>query len=198
MFQCATSREDHPDWSDFQSVFSCFLCRSSDCPKSPATYESQYNAYISCFREIREEPLKVTHYGRQECYVQCDESGVHPEQVDRLCNRIHDAKHSSYALNLPRDALVARAGGDPNSHGSYYAAHFAPMSNVLVELLLPWLRAEKDKLKVALEEALDKGRGEKKKSVFMLFKVLLKPSILWWLLLLQWPQLALGTRTTIS
>ena len=147
--------EPHPVFTQFTTLFGAFLCRASldSGAQRSATYASQRNAFEGFFKQLEFDPPVKTHYGRGEAYITCDELGVHPEQVDRLANRIHDAKHNSYATNFPRDALVAIAGGDHQYQSAFCVTHLLPMDMSVVEEALPWIKDEREKLQSAVAEA---------------------------------------------
>jgi len=160
-------KEKSPDFDDFRTMFAAKLCRSSQSHSHSASYESQLEAFTALWKCLDVTPQEKKHYGRGAAHVNLDERNVLPEFVDRLANRLHDAKHSSYALNLPRDALLGSAAfpGDVKNHACYNPPHTSvEISDDAIFELLPWLRAERAKLDAALRAAEGLSFEEKKKA----------------------------------
>ena len=167
VYRWQVSKERCPNFGDFTTMFAAKLCRSSQSCTHSASYESQLDAFKALWKCLDVAPQEKTHYGRGAAHVNLDERNVLPEFIDRLANRLFDAKHSSYTLNLPRDALLGSAAcpGDVRNHACYNPPHTSvQISDDALFELLPWLKAERAKLHAALLEAEGMSFAEKKKA----------------------------------
>lgn len=104
-----------------------------------------------------------------------DLNNVPPAQVDRIANRVNDAKHNSYALNLPVKALSERGGGSPDNTRDKRGAHVQLLADesflslvhdFIFKEVAPWLLTEKTNLDEALAAAArtkcKKEKGKRK------------------------------------
>ena len=162
IFRWQIQREPHPVFIDYTTLFRVYLYKSSITNAVSMSYKVMHAAFTSFFKYLGVVVSSVTHYGRHEAYQDMDLNNVSTAQVDRLANRVHDAKANSYALNLPLQALSERGGGCPDATKDKRGAHVDLLSDeefcshveeFILDDVAPWLRTEKVNLAAAVAEA---------------------------------------------
>ena len=173
IYRWQIAKEDHPDFTDYTTLFGCHLYRSPTDMSKSVSYETMRNIFTAFFKFLKCVVNAVTHYPRHEAYQEMDANGVRAEDVDRLANRVKDAKSNSYALNLPVPSVAERGGRRLDDLNGPGPAHMQALplvtSEHLNELTQGWILEEMRKVEEALETAARSASPSTQMRKFKLF-----------------------------
>jgi hypothetical protein len=132
--------EKSEDWYDLK------LCPAKNDPKGSISYDTQLSSIKKCFKAVGIQSSRKTHIGRGNGAIMAELAGASDNSTRRLGRWNRQAMENCYMSSLPREAIRALAGFDPQNPQYYLKRAAVTPSETLQRQIFPEIEVWLEKL----------------------------------------------------